>query len=315
MNSLTRDAISKKKRTVMNRQQRRRAQAMARKQTRSALPDNHHTDVAVELSDDIKRDIAKVVRSIEFELQHDAAGATGMCFWRCMTGWTTLLALGIPAKPALGGMVYRAGPDERCDVVAYCGPGNVGRLTPQGLLAHYFIVSGDNIVDFSVGDWKEHSLTGLEIVLPGTESLPPVCWTAPPLPEFFWTDRRELTPDRSTLSPELGRAWYTGFVAEGTDDPAYVMERLIEDVTPQIKSVMPFILRGIEHYALKERLFAVREGHTAVRFSQLAEIVGDPTLMEQAKQHERLIVLRGKVDVTPKIARETLAEAGIGVVA
>jgi len=73
--------------------------------------------------DDIKRDIAKTVRSIEWLLP-DRRPA-GMCFFRTMSG--TINRLDIPAKPALGGMIYRAGPDEERDVVAFCGPAMPGR--------------------------------------------------------------------------------------------------------------------------------------------------------------------------------------------
>jgi hypothetical protein len=92
------------------------------------------------------------VRSIEWVVPGDNGG---LCFWRTMTGWLTLRGLGISALP-VGGVVYRAGPDERRDVIAFCGgPGNTGTLTAGGLfLGHYFIVSGDDIIDFSVGDWR-----------------------------------------------------------------------------------------------------------------------------------------------------------------
>ena len=77
--------------------------------------------MANSFADDIKRDIAKTVRSIEWLLP-DRRPA-GMCFFRTMFGTITLNRLDIPAKPALGGMIYRAGPDEERDVVAFCGPG------------------------------------------------------------------------------------------------------------------------------------------------------------------------------------------------
>jgi hypothetical protein len=50
----------------------------------------------------------------------------GLCFFRNVTGMITLWRLGIAAKLALGGMIYRAGPDEYRDVMAFCGPGNAG---------------------------------------------------------------------------------------------------------------------------------------------------------------------------------------------
>jgi hypothetical protein len=285
---------------MMNRHERRRAKALSRNHTGAAAFSFDATLPVGEIPDDITTDIAKVVRSIEWRLTDDIAG---MCFWRAMTGFATLSGLDIPAKPALGGMVYRTGPDERCDVVAFCGEGNLGRKSPRGILAHYFLVSGQDIIDFSVGDWKGNSLTVPDVVVPGQAPLPPICWTTT-APDFFWAHHSNFTPDRSAFTPELGRAWYTGFA----DDPPDLIA-MMDDSMPQIKTVMPHIARGIEHYALRERLFAVRNGHTAVRLSQLARIVDDPVLMERAKRDEKLIVLRGKIDITPEIARETLAEA------
>ena len=86
----------------------------------------------------------------------------GLCFYRNMTGLVTLWKLGIRARIALGGLVHRVGPDERRDVVAFCGRGNVGTKCSDGLAAHYFIVSGDKIVDFSVGDWPADSAVAPE---------------------------------------------------------------------------------------------------------------------------------------------------------
>src|SRR5215831_17077509 len=111
------------------------------------------------LPDDIKHDIAKTVRSIEWAMMDDRPG--GMCFFRAMSGAVALMALGIPAKPALGGMLYRVGPDERRDVVAFCGPNNVGTRIGSSFLGHWFVISGNDIVDFSVGDWRAPSAPGM----------------------------------------------------------------------------------------------------------------------------------------------------------
>ena len=270
--------------------------------TQPAQPAHRDASASVAIPDDIKRDIAKVVRSMDFQIGTPG----GLCLYRAISGWMTLMALGIKAMPVLGGMVYRAGPDPKLDVVAFCGPGSVGRLSPSGLLAHYFIVSGNDLVDFSAGDWQEDTRSVPEVLPSGVASLPPVCWTAPP-PDFFWAERSNFTPQIGALSPDLGRAWYTGFA----DDSSF-FNKLIGDVCAQIKPVVvPHIMRCVELYALKERLFAVRNGHTVVRFSQLAKIIGDPALIAQSQQHERLIVLRNKADITPEIARETLVDAGL----
>lgn len=79
------------------------------------------------MADDIKRNIAKVVRSVEWQFISSHGISGGMCFWRNYTGMVTLWKLDIAAKIAPGGLVYRAGPDERRDVVAFRGPGNIGQ--------------------------------------------------------------------------------------------------------------------------------------------------------------------------------------------
>jgi hypothetical protein len=152
----------------MNRKQ-RRAEASRTRKAEQSLP-----TWSGPVPEDIKRDIAKVVRSVDLA---DDGSDKGGCFFRAMVGWVALMLLGIAAKPALGGMVYRAGPDEYSDVVAFCGEGNVGRQLPDsdaGLLGHFFLVSGNNLVDFSVRDWKEQSRTPYEYVPPGSAKLAPV---------------------------------------------------------------------------------------------------------------------------------------------
>jgi len=291
----------------MNRKQRRAAEAQARKAGGGAPPPTLPT-WSGPVPDDIKRDIAKVVRSIEYRYVDDPDG--GMCAWRNLTGQVVLWKLDIAAKIALGGLVYRVGPDERRDVVAFCGGGDVGMKNAIGLGGHYFLVSGDNIVDFSAGDWKENSAAAPEHErLMGQTPLDPVQWLIEP-PEFFWAERSIFSPPHDgTFTPELGRAWYTGWQGEPPD-----FDRVFDDFGATLKSVaglLNHLNQGIEFYALKERVFAVRNGHTAVRFSALAKLVGDPRLIAKAAQQERLLVLRGKQDLTPEGARSLITEAGL----
>jgi hypothetical protein len=259
--------------------------------------------------DDIKRDIAKVVRSIEYQYVNAPFPDGGKCAWRNLTGQAVLWKLNIAAKIALGGLVYRVGPDERRDVVAYCGPGNAGMKTTIGLGGHYFLISGDNIVDFAVGDWIQDAAAAPELErMMGLTPLGPVQWMIEP-PEFFWAERSTFMPPQDrTFTPELGRAWYTGW--QGGEPPDF--GRLYDDfTTTTLKSVVHHLNHGIEFYALKERLFAVRDGHTAVRFSELAKLVDDPRLIAKAAQQDRLLVLRGKQDITPEVARSLIAETGL----
>jgi hypothetical protein len=276
---------------MANRQQRRAAAAQARKTAISiSMGDGDTTPVP----DDIKTDIAKVVRSIDWTIT-GWGGPGGLCFFRAFSGLLTLQKLGIAAKPTLGGMVYRAGPDPRRDVVAFCGEGNIGRRKGLNLLAHWFVVSSDDIIDFSVGDWKENP----KLLPDDGAELGPVQWTAPSLPEFFWAPFEQFQPSPSAFTPDLGRAWYTGFAGEPPD-----WNTLFADAASIMKSVVPHINSTISFYALKERLYAVRNGHTAIRLSDIYKLLG----VSHVSDRDQLIVLRGKVDLTEKIAREILAE-------
>jgi hypothetical protein len=60
-----------------------------------------------------------------------------------------------------------------------------------------------------------------------------------------------------------------------------------------------------EQYALKERVWAAQNGHTAVRLSQLLRAVG---VTPPTPYDEQCIVLHGEVEITPETAAETLEE-------
>lgn len=116
----------------MNCRDRRRAEAQQRAHEARLRKDAeqraaHETKRArtPPLPHDIKRDIAKTVRSLKWHLP-DEVRPHGLGFYRALTGYLTLGALDIPSSLSLRGMIYRAGPDEYRDVVAFCEPGNVG---------------------------------------------------------------------------------------------------------------------------------------------------------------------------------------------
>jgi hypothetical protein len=122
----------------------------------------------------------------------------------------------------------------------------------HGGFSHYFIVSGEDIVDFSVGDWQDAE-TLTEFVILGVPPLPPICWTAPP-PQFFWAHRDNFTPRPPAPAPAINQAWYLGY----GDDTAF-FPRLVTNATPTIKSIMPRLAQGIKQFALRERLAAYLE--------------------------------------------------------
>jgi hypothetical protein len=198
-----------KEQNHMNRKQRRASAKLDR--SRPRLPARSQSKAAT-IPDDLKADIAQSVRNIEF------SGADGgTCFFRAALGMDFLRRLGIPCGIALGGMVYRAGPDPRRDVVSYCGWGNLGQIIPgKGWLGHYWVQSGTDVIDFSTGDWRSEATPDMLLDLgPMGDLVPmddlgPIQWTVEP-PNFFWVPEATVAPIVGQYTPEIGRAYYTGW--------------------------------------------------------------------------------------------------------
>lgn len=183
----------------MNRHERRKAAAKC-KQHRNAQRPLQNKSVVIPA--DLRADIAASIRGIEFSVSGGLSD--GLCLYRAVIGLELLRLLDIPARLAIGGMVYRVGSDPHRDVVAFCGEDNVGRLSGDwGMLGHCWIESGEEFVDFSVGDWRGAQPDDVSV-------LGPVVWEIEP-PDFFWLPRASVSPIRGQPTPELGRAYYTGW--------------------------------------------------------------------------------------------------------
>src|SRR5437762_1443380 len=117
--------------------------ARRRQNISSIATRNGHSRTSPSSSPDLRADIAASIRGIEFSVTGDDSCVGGLCLYRAVTGLELLGLLCIPARLTLGGMVYRVGPDSQRDVVAYCGEGNVGRLSEAGMLGHCWLESGD----------------------------------------------------------------------------------------------------------------------------------------------------------------------------
>lgn len=150
-----------------------------------------------------RADIAHVVRSFEM-----VTGRGGTCSFRACLGHHVLNRLGIRSTIVFGAMLYRAGPHPMRDVVAFCGPGN---KPLAGVLAHCWLHCGNDLIDFSVGDWQPQASRVVDSAfdrLPTGETLEPIQWTAPALPDFWWRPRSSFDPWQPTGEPKLGEAWY-----------------------------------------------------------------------------------------------------------
>src|SRR5580704_9235439 len=171
-------------------------------------------DLLANIPDDLKADLSEAVRSIHFDTKF------GVCGYRALTGARLLNHIGLPVQIAAGGLLYRAGPDPSRDVVAFCGPGNLGYSDPQhGIVGHYWLTIGDQIIDFTPGDWP--LLECGDMCFDETDAaLGEIQWEVYP-PDFYWVSRYEVagtygvagtyaeTLDRCT--PALGKVWYTGW--------------------------------------------------------------------------------------------------------
>ena len=85
---------------------------------------------------------------------------------------------------------------------------------------------------------------------------------------------------------------------------------MLAEAAPALAPAVPAITVNIETAALKEYVWAVQNGHTALRLSQLVAIAagaaaGFPPHLE------KMIVVDGKPEITKEVARRMIAEAGI----
>jgi hypothetical protein len=245
------------------------------------------------IPNDLKTDIAGAVQSIDFILPISG----GTCLFRAMIGKRLLERLGFPAKIALGGMVYRVGPDPYRDVVAFCGKGNTGQIVNGGFLGHYWLALYNDFIDFSVAEWQTLDTESMEII---PCDLGPIRWTISP-PNFFWANKQSLAPIKGQDGPSLGSAWYTGWA--GPDAP---FSELLTDVAQAIdwSTIKAHFDHCIEHYALSERAWAAQHGHTAIRLSTLCKLAGYP-----GPEREKCIVLQGKPEINSLNAAQIIANA------
>jgi hypothetical protein len=150
--------------------------------------------------------IAKLVRTIDLTAIHG-----GTCWLRSLSGSIVLKRLGIPHQLVLGGMIYRAGLNP-WDLVMFASDDNKGHHPG---LYHCWLESGDDLIDFSCGDWRDvlsrSNTEGFEV---NPEGLPPITWKFPP-PEFIWAPSAPLKNAwrPAPFGPKPREAWY-GPIAE-----------------------------------------------------------------------------------------------------
>jgi hypothetical protein len=183
-----------------------------------------------------RQQVAAAVRSVKVYLPIEG----GLCVFRTMMGAMALMHFGMPHRVIMGSMVYRVGPDERADVVAYCGRYNSAQL--PGLF-HTWLEADGHIVDFSCGDWRTEYAPD-----DGDKGLPPIRWEVDP-PEYIWRPAAELTaPWTPTGTPELGVAWYRAGIPLIDVNEAQVrsyFDRCIEGSKQLVAPLWPSVKRAL----------------------------------------------------------------------
>jgi hypothetical protein len=117
-------------------------------------------------------------------------------------GLAVLDECGIEAAVKAGAMLYRVGSHRKRDTLKYALPNNFGGYYDGWLVGHAWNQVGDEIVDFSAGDWAED----VEPVGPD-DGLGPIQWELDP-PDFIWQPAKTLPRWRSSGVPNLGDVWY-----------------------------------------------------------------------------------------------------------
>ena len=99
------------------------------------------------------------------------------------------------------------------------------------------------------------------------DDLGPIQWTVEP-PDFLWIPEAPVAPIPGPHTPEIGRAYYNGW--KGPTPP---VEQSLKDLKTALdwQSISRHFEMCCKFYALKERVWAAQNGHTAVRLSKLLE--------------------------------------------
>ena len=113
--------------------------------------------------------------------------AGALCIGVAGTVHATLKTLRSPMRARCGAAIYRAGPHEMLDVIAFCGRGN--RPEPKLQLFHAWVEARASngakwLLDFTPKYWQASEHRMGEVTIPGVK-LPPIKWVVSPPEQFI----------------------------------------------------------------------------------------------------------------------------------
>ena len=191
------------------------------------------------LDQQFKDQVAAAVRGVSLLI---AEHKGGMCLYRTVIGWRALHRVGIEARPAMGSLRYRVGPDPTWDVHGYLG------IMPNSV--HMWLDDGENIIDFSAGDWRWDSDEANDRRLFCDEwgdDGRPINWQIEP-PQYVWGPKNQLRHDwKPDASPELGVMWYGPMYlnkdSQGTVERWFMKQ--VELAIPIVAPLMPAVYHAL----------------------------------------------------------------------
>lgn len=216
------------------------------KRKRLAAAATVEKQIQPELIPDYFKGVAEIVNAFAVP-GSDIVG--GFCMPKAMIAYQTVRADGLDASIAIGGMLLRTGPSPKYDVLAWCGPHNMGQIHNDRFpIFHCWIRYDDWIFDPTVGDWRQLEVDTMEKMAFG-EAWRPMQWDIE-LPRYWLKRASEVEAAwRSHGEPALGEVWYCPF--HGSADS---LKQLMLEVYARTGGEIAF---GVEHL---KREFAAKHG-------------------------------------------------------
>jgi hypothetical protein len=226
-----------------------------RRRTAAALSSqtNNETTIPPGMTVDFFKGIFLQIQRTEFR---GPPGLGGTWVFKTLAAYQAVCACKLDASIGFGALLCRIDPDEMRDVVAFCGPCNVGFINPNGESGyHCWLRHEDWIFDASVGEWHGLDPVKSEITVLGRASFGPPQWTIT-LPDYWLKNAREAEQAwRPEGTPALGEAWYGPMLG----DPNIVMNRLREVHEDVGKNIAACLTQIFNNYCRQHGIGHVRD--------------------------------------------------------
>jgi hypothetical protein len=139
-------------------------------------------------------------------------------------------------------MLYRPGHDQVRDTMSYCGKRNTGYCVDGGMFGHIWNEVGNDLIDFSCGDWV-HEAEMQVLLLP--DGLGDLVFEKVP-PSYLWRGSSSLKANwREFGSPRSGEFWYGPWIGAKPD---------MSDLDWSLEVAFGQIEHNLLEFRLRERL-------------------------------------------------------------